>query len=97
MPVSYTLLIDFCGTVVFAISGAIAAMERKLDVFGVIVLAFATAIGGGTIRDVLIGNTPVTWLRDPTSPILILLAAFAAIVFRRTFTICPERYCFSIH
>jgi len=83
MNLSYIFIIELLGTVVFALSGAFSAMEKKLDLFGVIVLAFVTAVGGGTIRDILIGNTPVTWLCDLTTPVLILMAACIAILFRR--------------
>lgn len=69
MHFSFIFLIELLGTAVFAISGAFLAMEKKLDVFGMLVLAFVTAIGGGTVRDMLIGNLPVTWLRDLTTPL----------------------------
>jgi uncharacterized membrane protein YeiH len=90
MHVSYIFIIDLLGTAVFAISGAFSAMEKKLDVFGVMVLAFVTAIGGGTVRDVLIGNTPVTWLRDLTTPLTILAATGAALLFRGLFKNLPK-------
>ncbi len=57
-------LIEVIGTFAFAISGAIAAVKSKYDLFGILVLAFVTAIGGGTIRDLLIGNLPVSWLTN---------------------------------
>jgi uncharacterized membrane protein YeiH len=56
--------LDITGTFVFAIEGARAAIAGGLDLFGVLVLAFATALGGGIIRDVLIGLTPPSALRD---------------------------------
>ena len=46
-------------------------MEKKLDPFGVLVLSFVTAIGGGTLRDILIGNLPVGWLTNETATIVI--------------------------
>jgi uncharacterized membrane protein YeiH len=52
------------GTAVFAVTGAIAALRRGLDVFGVVVIAIVTAVGGGTLRDLLLGATPVFWVRD---------------------------------
>lgn len=57
--------LDLFGIAVFACSGALAAGQRRMDLFGVVVLAFVTAVGGGTIRDLVIGNTPVFWVRDP--------------------------------
>lgn len=80
---SYALIIDLLGTTAFTISGVYAAMEKKLDLFGMLVIGFVTAIGGGTIRDVLIGNTPVTWMRDLRTPLVILAAAVITILFRR--------------
>jgi len=51
---------------VFAISGALAGRDKKLDFFGISAVGFITAIGGGTVRDVLIGSTPVGWMNDLT-------------------------------
>ena len=56
--------IDLFGTAVFAISGVLLAGRLKMDPFGVIVLASVTAIGGGTIRDMALGATPVFWVKD---------------------------------
>ena len=53
---------DLIGTFVFALSGVTVAIEKKFDFFGTIILAFVTAIGGGTLRDLMIGSTPVSWL-----------------------------------
>jgi uncharacterized membrane protein YeiH len=58
-------------------------MEKKLDPFGVLVLAFVTAIGGGTLRDILIGNLPVSWLRNETASIVIFSAAVVTMLFGR--------------
>jgi uncharacterized membrane protein YeiH len=65
-PKSTTLLlaVDFGGTLVFAIEGAMAAAKGHLDLLGAMVLAFATALGGGIIRDVLIGASPPNSIRD---------------------------------
>ncbi len=57
-------LLTMLGTAVFALSGAMAAARQGLDIFGFIVIAMAPAVGGGTIRDVLLGNTPVFWIKD---------------------------------
>lgn len=67
--------IDALGTFAFAVSGATAAIRSRYDIFGILVLAFVTAIGGGTTRDLLIGNTPVNWLTD-TLTIWSILAGF---------------------
>lgn len=55
---------EVLGTFAFAVSGATAAIQNRYDLFGILVLAFATAIGGGTIRDMLVGNLPVSWLSN---------------------------------
>lgn len=49
-----------------AMSGALAAGRRNMDLFGVALIAFVTALGGGTVRDVLLGNFPVTWTQHPS-------------------------------
>lgn len=83
MPTQLLFIIDILGTVAFAVSGAFLAMEKKLDPFGVLVLSFVTAIGGGTLRDILIGNLPVSWLRNETASLVIFCSAIAAMVFAR--------------
>jgi uncharacterized membrane protein YeiH len=74
-------LIDILGTAAFSISGVFAAMEKKLDIFGIFIIAFITAIGGGTIRDVIIGDLPVSWMRSKNYSIVIFLSAAIAILF----------------
>jgi len=64
------------GTAVFAISGALAAMRRELDPFGLAVIAVVTAVGGGTLRDIIL-DAPVFWVNDPTTLYIALL--FAAV------------------
>lgn len=76
----YTL-IDILGTIAFAISGVLIAMNKKLDVFGVFIIAFVTAVGGGTLRDVLIGNTPVGWMKEPSYIVIILVTVIVSILF----------------
>ena len=69
-------LFDYIGTVVFAITGALVARGKRIDLFGVIVFGIVTAVGGGTLRDLLLGRTPVFWIRDP---LYVWLAAGAAV------------------
>lgn len=76
-------LLDIIGTCAFAVSGALTAMNKKLDPFGVFIIAFVTAVGGGTLRDILIGRTPVGWMRDLNYVYLIILGYFLAIIFRK--------------
>jgi uncharacterized membrane protein YeiH len=58
------LVLDLLGVAVFALAGALAAIRARLDVFGVVVLGIITALGGGVIRDLLLGITPPTTLRQ---------------------------------
>jgi uncharacterized membrane protein YeiH len=62
---SLQLALEHVGISVSAIGGVLAARGRRIDLFGVIVLALVTAFGGGTVRDVLVGDLPVVWLRTP--------------------------------
>ncbi|GAA4957510.1 trimeric intracellular cation channel family protein [Algibacter aquimarinus] len=74
--------IDILGTIAFAISGVLVAISKKMDLFGVLIIAFVTAVGGGTLRDLLIGNTPVSWMKDITFTYVILGSAVFAILFK---------------
>lgn len=76
-------LLDIIGTMAFALSGALTAMNKKLDPFGVFIIAFVTAVGGGTLRDMMIGRTPVGWMRDLNYVYFICMGFFLAIIFRR--------------
>lgn len=75
-------IIDILGTIAFAISGVLVAMNKKMDVFGILIIGFVTAIGGGTLRDILIGITPVSWMKDMTFTYAILGSAVFAIMAR---------------
>ncbi|MDB5196340.1 MAG: hypothetical protein JWP88_711 [Flaviaesturariibacter sp.] len=77
-------VIDILGTITFALSGVFAAMQRRLDAFGILIIAFITAIGGGTLRDMMIGNLPVTWMRTIDYSLIILVTAVVGIVFNNT-------------
>lgn len=74
-------LIDIFGIVAFSISGALAGMQKRLDLFGIFVIAFITAMGGGTLRDILIGDLPVSWMKNSSYAIIIFVSALAAIFF----------------
>ena len=78
---SFLTIIDILGTFSFSVAGAFAAMEKRLDPFGVLVISFATAIGGGTIRDILIGELPVSWLTNEIAVWTILTGAVMALFF----------------
>ncbi|MES2827058.1 MAG: trimeric intracellular cation channel family protein [Bacteroidota bacterium] len=83
--ISYTTIIEILGIITFTVSGTLAAMDKKLDVFGIIIIGFVTAIGGGTIRDILIGSTPVAWMRDITTLLVILGTGMLSIFFKPIF------------
>jgi uncharacterized membrane protein YeiH len=70
-------LIDILGTFAFAISGALVALDKKFDIFGVIIIAFVTAVGGGMLRDILINAHPINWIGD----LNYLYTIFLAVVF----------------
>lgn len=78
-------LLDIIGTMAFAMSGALTAMNKKLDPFGVFIIAFVTAVGGGTLRDIMIGRTPVGWMQDLNYVYVIVIGFILAILFRKKF------------
>lgn len=82
MELSLFNILDLLGTMAFAISGALAAMQRKLDLFGIFIIAFVTSIGGGTLRDILLGNTPVMWMENTIYIYMIGIVTILAIIFR---------------
>ena len=75
--------LDLIGVGVFAVSGALAAGRKRLDLIGVCVLALVTAVGGGTIRDLLLDRHPLVWLSDPAYPGVILGSALATVAYVR--------------
>ena len=77
-------IFDLFGVAVFAISGALAAGRKSLDLLGVFVIAGVTAIGGGTIRDVLLGRHPIFWMQDTRYLFVILAAALFTLFYART-------------
>ncbi len=81
---SFFTIIDILGTLSFAVSGTSTAMKKQLDVFGVLIIAFVTSIGGGTLRDILLGSTPVAWLSNYTAIFVILAGCIATLIFERT-------------
>lgn len=76
------LLIDILGTIAFAISGVLTALHKRLDPFGILIIAFVTAVGGGTLRDVLI-DVPVAWMRNLTFVYVIVTSTVFAVIFRK--------------
>ena len=70
-------ILELIGTVAFAVSGAMVALKKNMDIFGVAILGLTTAVGGGALRDILLGNTPPVMFREP---VYALLAIFVSIV-----------------
>lgn len=73
--------LDLAGVAVFAISGALMAGRIGLDWFGVLVLASLPAVGGGTLRDLLLGRQPVFWVADSTYPWVICASAVFTVAY----------------
>jgi uncharacterized membrane protein YeiH len=76
-------ILDLFGVAVFAISGALAAGRKSLDLLGVVIIAVVTAIGGGTTRDLLLDRHPIFWIYDPTYLSIIIVAALITIWYTR--------------
>lgn len=74
--------LDLLGTFVFAISGVLTAIQKKFDVVGSAIIGLVTAVGGGTLRDILIGETPVGWMKNTTYIWVVLLALIISYVFK---------------
>lgn len=74
------IVIYLVAIVAEAMSGALAAGRRNMDVFGVAVIAFVTALGGGTVRDVILGNYPIGWTQHPEYIALVISAGLLTIV-----------------
>lgn len=80
---SFIEIIDLLGVISFAISGALAGYAKRLDAFGIVIIAFVTAAGGGTLRDILIGVHPVSWMTNMDLVYTILLSVLVTFIFRK--------------
>lgn len=92
MSVTLLEIFDFIGTVAFAISGAITGIHKKMDIFGVNILAIVTACGGGVIRDIIMGNFPPQMFINPFYVLVAAIVAnivFAIMYFKKTI---PEKF-----
>jgi uncharacterized membrane protein YeiH len=74
---------DLVGTFFFAMSGTLAGAKKQLDAFGALVIGFITAIGGGTLRDILLGKFPLFWIHNMHYVLIILLSAGISLLFRQ--------------
>ena len=79
---SLILVIDILGTIAFAISGVLTALNKRLDPFGIFIIAFVTAVGGGTLRDILI-EADIAWMRNLIYVYVILGSTIFAVIFRK--------------
>lgn len=80
------IFLEILGTIAFSISGAIEAMKKKMDLLGVLVLGLVTAIGGGVLRDVIIGEFPIGAFRNPRNAMIALLTALVAFILGALFS-----------
>lgn len=81
MDLDIIYFLDIAGVIAFAISGVLTAMKKRMDLFGILIIAFVTAIGGGTLRDLLIGE-PVAWIQSTTYIHVILITTVFSILFK---------------
>lgn len=82
---------ELFGVAVFAVSGALMAGRKSMDLFGVLVIATVTALGGGTLRDVILGHHPVCWVRDDLYIVVASIAASSVILWAPLAKSIPQR------
>lgn len=87
---SWIYVIDIIGTLVFAISGVLTAIRHKFDLVGSIIIGLVTAVGGGSLRDMLIGETPVGWMTDLNYLYTILVAVLISYIFKKQVLRLPK-------
>ena len=75
MDLSFVYILEMLGTAAFAVSGALAASRKNMDIFGFCVLALMPAVGGGTVRDIIIDRVPVFWISDNRYVAVAIIAA----------------------
>jgi len=86
-------IMEYAGTIAFAISGALVAGRKHMDIVGVVMLGTIVAVGGGTTRDLLVGEVPVFWINNPTFVIVGAITALATIPLFKTGTLAVmQRY-----
>lgn len=83
MDYNFIEIINILSTLAFAISATSSAMRKRLDIFGIIIIAFVGSIGGGTLRDILIGNTPVSWLKNTTTINTVVMGIVITLIANR--------------
>jgi len=85
--ISFFLIVDLAGVIVFAISGILTAGKKGMDLFGIIVISIVTAIGGGTIRDLLLNRFPIFWMSNPGYLIIIIITAILSVSYLKKYKI----------
>lgn len=78
-----SIVFDIVGTLAFAVSGAIVAVKKSMDVFGVVILALTTAVGGGVVRDIVLGLTPPAAFVNPLFSLLAIVVGLVVFIFIR--------------
>ncbi len=90
-PLPIAFILDHIAVAVFAFSGALVASRKQMDIFGFVLLGTATGVGGGTVRDVLLGHLPLTWIQQPSYLVVCIVAAsitfFAAHLFNSRYRV----------
>ncbi|MBL6735424.1 MAG: trimeric intracellular cation channel family protein [Shewanellaceae bacterium] len=84
---SFLYAFDLFGTAVFAMTGLLTATRHKMDLFGCFILALVTAIGGGTLRDMMLGATPIFWLEDTLYFWVILSTLLCCVLLSQRYSI----------
>jgi uncharacterized membrane protein YeiH len=81
MHEQFNFAIEVLGTISFSMSGSFAAMQKRLDPFGVLIIAFVTSVGGGTVRDLLL-DIPVFWMHDLLTCAVIIITSIFSMIFK---------------
>lgn len=77
----FITLMEIVGTIAFAISGAMVAVKKNMDILGIVILGITTAVGGGIIRDIILGNTPPQVFKNPTYPLIAFITSLVVFLF----------------
>ncbi len=81
MHENFNSVIEVLGTIAFAMSGSFAAMQKRFDPFGVLIIAFVTSVGGGTVRDLLL-DVPIFWMHDLMMFTVIFITCIFSMIFK---------------
>ncbi len=87
MPEFLLLSFEIAGTVAFAVSGAILGLEKRMDILGISILGLTTAVGGGVIRDLILGITPPMTFRDPIYAAIAIAVSILVFIIARKYSI----------